>query len=765
MKETGDVLNALLSATTSAEVERVISRLGDRIGWVPLGNNRGNYGVIRTSADPYGGITERITNAIDALIEMECELRPELKGSGDPRAAVEAIYGFVDGNLKNCDQKRLGELASNIRVKFLDGDDSRTPTIEVRDLGIGQHPSDFPTTLVSLNEDYKVSKLYLMGAFGQGGQTSFAHCEYGVIVSRKHPKLLRPDQEDEVGWTIVRYRDPTTANVVYKRGVWEYCVLSGSGATLTARPASLPIAFDHGTLVRLVSYRLPKGTSDVLQPASTAWGFLSQSLLDPLLPFRLYEARTLYQEKNRAVSGLARRLWGGGREEKSQVWKSDTYKMNLEGGGFVRINYWALTPVDELESWHDVKKGLVSGNSAVFITLNGQTHGIETTTFLRDRVGFQYSNDYLIVQIDIDGLTNRAKKELLTSIRERLVEGELKDRLMEDVVQHLRQDRNLLTFERERKTKILSAKSERDTSRIRAVVARYIARNPQLTELIHARGRERDEGEKKKQEVEGPQEPQEEIPEEELTVPALKETPTYLRIANKKDPIPVEKGGSALVRLETDAVDTFWGDQWDAHFRAIHTTGATTRKSCSRLRNGKLSYYIQCPASVRVGTREMLRFELDLPVGSPLMVEREAVCVPPFDREKEPAKLRLPEPKIKAVSRQGNPEIWASFSWDDDSVGRVVLGKGEDAGIFVSLDNRSLRKALQSKRLREDLGRTVEERYLAGVAFYLLLKKVDEMRNGPSEEDQGREESADGSKELRRLAETVAALALPPEAL
>src|SRR5438445_3042316 len=111
MKDTESAINDLLSVRTSSEVERVIAQLGGGIKWTPLGNNRGNYGIIRMGAEPYDGITERITNAIDAMIEMECELRPELKGSPNPRVAVEGIYDLKDGNLRNCDPHRIGELA------------------------------------------------------------------------------------------------------------------------------------------------------------------------------------------------------------------------------------------------------------------------------------------------------------------------------------------------------------------------------------------------------------------------------------------------------------------------------------------------------------------------------------------------------------------------------------------------------------------------------------------------------------------------------
>jgi len=759
-------LNELLTATRAGDVERIVTRLGERIEWVPLGGNPGNFGIISMGADPFDGITERITNAIDAMIELEVEVAPELKRCPSPRAAVEAIYGFRDGNLRWCEQGRVAELASNIKVKFLDSETPKRPTIEVMDQGIGQHPLDFPNTLLGLNEDYKVSKLYLMGAFGQGGQTSFAHSEYGIIVSRKDPRLLKSGQPDLIGWSIVRYRDMTTSDVIYKRGRWEYCVEAGTRKILAVDPHAVRKAFDRGTLVRLVSYELPKGTSDVLQPASTAWSFLSQSLFDPLLPIRLFEGRSQYESKNRPLSGLAHRLWGGGKGEKAQIWKSDSYELFLGPRGSVRINYWALTPTDELENWRDVKKGFVSGNHALFVTLNGQRHGIEQTSYLRDRVNLTYSYDYLIVQIDCDGLTNRSKKELLSSTRDRLKEGEFKDELMEEVAQHLRQDRNILAFERERKTRILSARSERDTSNIRSLVGRYIGQNPELAELIQAKGREPLEGEKQKREPKELEEEPEEIHEEELAHPELRPIPTYLRITNERSPIPIEKGGNALVRLETDAVDSYFELDWDTHFRAVHKGGLTTKRSSSGLRNGKISYYAHCPPTVKVGTGEELRFELDLPDGSMLSAERGIAVVPPYERKKRPGEEKLPEPRIFPISKEGNAPVWAQFGWDEKSVGRVVIEKlkPEDSGIYVSLDNSSLAKAVRRRKIAPDVARVVEERYVAGVAFYLLLRKVHEIKGKipPDPESNG---SNDGSPELERVAQVVSVLSLPIEAL
>lgn len=761
MTRLDDAFQSILSAHTTWDVDRIIDRLGKAIDWVPLGNNPENYGLITIGSDPFNGITERITNAMDAMIELEVELKPELKKCTTPRAAIEAIYGFKEGNLRDSRDPEIGSLASNIKVRFLDGSEAKKPTIEFLDRGIGQHPSDFPTTLLGLSGGYKVSKFYLIGAFGQGGQTSFAFADYGIIVSRKHRSLLRGGQADAIGWSIVRRRDPSTETEFHKYGRWEYCVLAGTSRVPTAEPGALPFAFENGTLIRLVSYELPKGSSNVLQPASTAWGFLSQALFDPVLPIRLYEQRERFETKDRQLSGLARRLHRGTKEEKARIWGRDSYKLDLGGNGSVRINYWALAPIDETDRWSDIKKGLVSGNQAVFVTLNGQRHHVETTSFLRDAANLVYSSDHVIVQVDCDGFSKEAKKRLLPSTRERLIEGDLKDLLLDEIGRHLRQDRNILRFEEERKRKFLAVRSAKDTTRIRKLVAHFIAENPDLKDLIQTQGGPTEKGERVKREPkEGPEEPEEEVRSEELLVPDLKPVPTFLSIANERDPIPIEKGGFALIRLETDANDDYFADEWAGHFRAIHSANMTSFRSESGLRNGKISYHLSCPESVRVGSRESVRFELDLPEAGVLTVERDVVCVKPVDRKHEESQRKLPQPNIVPITEEDQPTVWKDLSWTQDSVGRVYLGHTTSPGIYVSLDNAHLKAATKGHTRDPELLKSIEDRYLAGVAYYLVLRKAEEIRKKVAEEANGQ---GDHSPELDRVARTLAAIAVPFE--
>lgn len=762
-----EAFSELWYAKTPGDVAGIIRLLGDTLDWVPLGDNPGNFGIISMGSDPFDGITERITNSMDAMIELEAETNGGLLNCRSPREAIEKIHGFKEGNLRWADQAEIGRLSSDIKVVFMDGGSRARPTVEVWDRGIGQHPSDFPDTLVSLNSDYKVKKLHLIGAFGQGGQTSFAHCQYGIIVSRKAPELLANGQQDSVGWTIVRYRDPTTPEEIHKRGLWEYCVDARTGEVLRVSPSSLPAAFEHGTMVRLVAYDLVRGTSDVLQPASTGWSYLSESLFDPVLPFRLYESRDRFEKKNRSFSGLAPRLWRGGRGRKVQIAMQDSYEIELSPHGSLRLNYWAMEPILEPDTktrWKDIKKGYVSGRKAVFLTLNGQRHGVETTRYLKEKVKLAYASDFVIVQVDCDNLTNLAKKEIFSTTRDRLREGELKQRVMSDVAEHLAKDRNLLAFEKERKNAIIRSRTRKDTSKIRRMVARFIAKNPALSALIMK------ETKQKEDESKAIREPSEEVDEDqiresELETPDLREIPTYLKITNASDPIPVEKGGHALVRLETDAVDEFLSEGGKGQFRATHASDITKRKSSSELRNGKISYRMFCPTAVRVGTTEMLSFDLLLPGGSSLRAERLVRITKPKERKKERGKRKLPEPNIVAVSENGDPDLWQKLDFDERSVGKVYLTEKIDPAIYVSLDNGHFKRVLSGRGLSEEIVEDVNDRYVSAIAYHLLLMHVDNTRRSQDlGEDVDLSEERD-EMERTRLAQTVAALSMPIESL
>jgi hypothetical protein len=752
----------LLKVQTIPQIQDLIERISGKVKWVPLGGDPQNFPRITSASKPFDGITERITNSIDAMIESYCLENKIIYSFKTPREAIEHVYKLNDGNLKNADSKLIGELASNIKVKFVDSEDNIRPTIEIIDRGIGQHPTQFHKTLCAINSDYKAKKFYLIGAFGQGGQTSFAHCRYGIIISRKHKLGLDNNQDDSVGWTIVRYNDPSTDSDLCKYGLYEYCIDSKTGIVPIINPRKLPIAFENGTLIRLISYDLGgKGTSDVLQPAGTAWSYLSQSLFDPPLPIRLCEERSRFEQRSRSLSGLAPRLWDGGRGEKVNI-KNNSYLIDWgHQYGHIKINYWLIKPIKEegiRAKWNDMKKGYVSGSNAIFITLNGQRHGVESSSFLRDKVKLEFSFDYIIVQIDCDQLSNTAKKELLTSTREYLREGELKDKLLNEVANYLRNDRIIMKFENDRKREILTAKTEKDTSKIRQMVGKMVAANPELTSILLKSSEEKIEGEKTPHEPTVQGDDDESVQENELNIPQLNAIPTYIRITNKKNPIEVEKGGIAHIRIEIDATDEYLEGNNHGRFRAFHRDGMTIIRGVSKLRDGKLSYYIHCPSVIRVGSKEKIRFELDLP-NAILDTQCEVMCRQPIERKIKKSNAKLKEPNIQCVNK--DDALWNELDYDEQSVGEIRMASSIGSAIIVSLENQALQAALQSKNLKESYIETVKDRYSASIAYYLMLRYVEKIKGKIKDDDEFKPDTL----ELQRLAKTVALLALPLEAL
>lgn len=66
----------------------------------------------------------------------------------------------------------MQELARKIKATLRDSERENYPTVEIRDHGIGIKGDDFSKTILSLYGQNKISKLYLMGAYGQGGSTA-----------------------------------------------------------------------------------------------------------------------------------------------------------------------------------------------------------------------------------------------------------------------------------------------------------------------------------------------------------------------------------------------------------------------------------------------------------------------------------------------------------------------------------------------------------------------------------------------------------------
>jgi len=402
--------------------------------WVPLGGRENNSGSVNLAMDPGQALVERVTNAMDAHIELKYELAGRPSDLTSPREAVQRLWNLESSRLTRESPSMvrfIDGMGPKILVRVVGSMRRRQSSIMIQDSGIGQHPDDLPKTILGLQESNKADKRYLMGAFGQGGSSTFAYCPYSLIISRRHLQCLGSSKSDIIGWTIVRQFDEDA----WKTFRYEY-IVGSDGLIPRINPEvinALGIQFENGSRIIHFAYDLGR--------INTSWSrvgfrFFDNLLFDPVLPYRIEDHR-VSPEFNRNLHGGRNRL------EQVEVTKrpeAQTLEVDLSrwgGEGTVHIRYWVFRPgitnLDESESDASVRLGsyLDYDNSprTIIFTLNGQRHHAREKNLVRDaRLGALA--DYLLVHVDCDDLSLRLKKEIFTATRAGAMIGERREDLL-----------------------------------------------------------------------------------------------------------------------------------------------------------------------------------------------------------------------------------------------------------------------------------------------------------------------------------------------
>jgi hypothetical protein len=104
-------------------VQNIIYEFGDRIKLVPIGNRENNRGVIEIGKDPGRGIVERITNAINTVLELEYIRHRGIPECRTPREAARAWLDVPPHGLYELSPSQRRELAESVVVTIEEGDD------------------------------------------------------------------------------------------------------------------------------------------------------------------------------------------------------------------------------------------------------------------------------------------------------------------------------------------------------------------------------------------------------------------------------------------------------------------------------------------------------------------------------------------------------------------------------------------------------------------------------------------------------------------
>jgi hypothetical protein len=428
-------INILFSLSTIEGVKQFLSHIeanSNEWKWVALGGRENNSGSVNLAMDPGQALVERITNAMDAHIELQYELAGCPPDITSPREAVQRLWNLESSRLTRESPsitRFIEEMAPKSLVRVVGSTHRGHSSVIIQDSGIGQHPNDLPKTILGLQESNKNNKRYLMGAFGQGGSSTFAYCPYSLIISRRHPDCL-DGKTNHIGWTIVRQFDDDSL----KTFRYEYLVGSDGLIPRIAPSAieSLGIQFEYGTKVVHFAYELGRLNS---RWSLVGLRFFDNLLFDPILPYRIEDHR-LSPHFNRNLHGGRNRLEQveASKRPDAQTYEAELSRWGAEGTAHIR--YWVFRPgVTNQESENGASVKLDSyldydhSPRTIIFTLNGQRHHTREKSLVREaRLGALA--DYLLVHVDCDDLSLRLKKEIFTATRSGATIGERREDLI-----------------------------------------------------------------------------------------------------------------------------------------------------------------------------------------------------------------------------------------------------------------------------------------------------------------------------------------------
>jgi hypothetical protein len=711
----------------------------------PVGGRPNNIGTVRVASDPGQASVERITNGMDAILELLARLRGASAPS--PRAASRAWLGTDASGLAAMTETARRSIAESLTVVVDESGEERRPTLIVDDRGIGQHPDDFPGTLLSLNESNKVDKPYTMGAFGQGGSATFGFSRATIILSRRHPSCL-DGKLDRVGWTIVReFFDPTTM----KLPNYSYYAPAGASGVFDLDPALLP-DFPHGARITHIAYDL-QGAATVY--TTGIWQLYNAALFDPVMPFIVGGVGRYSPEKGgakpatRVITGNATRL-AGIEKARGDIDLAHSESVELELGaehGSVQINYWVLTRPEGSTSKSDITAGYVKADSAIVMTLFGQRQDQLPRTWLKDHAKLPYLFKNMIVQIDADGLTPIAKRELFASTRERATESDLRRTIYDFLETQLKGDEELARLNHLEKVRLMNRSTAATNDKIRQRLAKFI--KTRLKEGIKTgSGPGTTKGTGK---AEKPHRPTKKVgairPPRKTDDSRLPKVPTYIRF--EKEHVRLVQGSESAFWVEIDAKNGYPDENKDA-LEIIWPHGGKDKikvKSKSRLKGGKSRWYVACAPDTAVGEYK-LRAEFFTPNG---LLEDTLV-------------VRVVEPpttpsKTTKTGGEGDPGVdvrwvakadWEEHGFTAKSVGRVDIDD-ESTTIWVNRNYVLLDQALSGSTLTAEQVTQRSERYQFPVACALWLQDHDLKKLADAE----RPGDAFIASEQERLAEAV----------
>lgn len=737
---TEELYRELSEATSYGDVVAALEAFSatspERVDWVPVGGRQNNRGTIEAAADPGRSLVERITNGIDAVLELEHERHSGRPVVRSPREAAAAWLNIPESGLAELTVRARQQLGERIIVTVHSGDTREARVVEIRDRGVGLTPEQMPSTILSLNESNKMSKHYLAGAYGQGGSSTFAVSTCTLVASRR-------DEDGPVGFTVVRYRDLPPED--FKIGHYVYLVVDGALPWTLASIEDFP----RGTLAKHFGYDLSNYGSS--RGPRSVYGLLNQVLFDPVLPVwldnRVHNYRRIIKGARNALNGAV----DDGDEDRrgpNIAHRLPMFFVSLGESGRIGIEYWVL-PAPTATNKRPTES-FVNPSKPIVLTLNGQNQAELSQILIRKDAELPYLTQRLICHVDCNSLTPAALRALFVSNREDVRRGALLDQIKQELIRVLKSDDELLRLNTEARERGAQERDQSSVLEARRAVARLLRiQGLNVTDAV---------GGVVVNTPSGPDRPTHPRPTRPRPEPLeLHDPPTYIRLVwDETRPLTFYPEQRRYVRIETDAPSNYHNANVanQSRINIIVSNGEVATRGSTPLQGGRMRAIFDCVVGARLGGEGLIRVELSrpgLPVLSdeqqftiveapPVRTDRREVALPPFD-------IRPIEP---------GSEKWLELGWPDDA-SSVASGAEHENNELVVYYNASFPKYSAQysafERREPSIARSFKSRYEIWLVVHSLLLHSQQHQGGTTaaeaEEDDHQQQDFERAERIR----------------
>lgn len=705
-----ELLKALRAAESVERAENALRefQVTENVRWVAVGREN-NRGTIDVSSDPTRSCIERVTNGIDAILELEHGLHNGLPDCRSPKEAAVAWLGVPDAGLSGMTQAQRRALAQRVTVKLEPGEGRESRILTIRDRGIGIEPHKMPSTILSLNESNKISKHYLAGAYGQGGSSTFAFSRVTLIACREA-------DTSAVGFTLVRYQD-LPANL-YKTGHYVYMVMADGNMPT----AGLDIAeFGRGTEVRHFGYDLHNFSSP-LGPNSL-YGSMNTNLFDPVMPIwfdnRVHDYRRVIKGSRNALNGA---IDDGDTNRGPELAHSiPMFNVSLGDFGRIGIEYWVLRAPTKDDKRPNA--AFVNPTRPMVLTLNGQTQGEFSHLLIRKEAELPFLAQRLIAHVDCNHLSPTSKRQLFVSNREAQRDVQIRDLIQQEIVKAFRSDDSLTRLNNEARQQGMKQQDETALKYMRNEVARLLR-----LQGIDASNRVGGDPNGANENGGRPAPPRPPRPAPEPI--ELHDPPTYIRLVIEEDrEYTFFSEQRRYVRIETDA-NSIYHDPNNPHRSNINIIVGSDLilAGSTALKDGRMRAIIEASNNAQIGSTGSIRVELKRPGLQVLVAERGYRIVPTPETKPTGRQVSVPPFRTQAVEGPADP-LWTQLYWPDNINLIASQAEMEESTLVVYYSTAFPKFATQRsafERKDAELGRSFTLRYEIWLAVHSLLKYQDE---------------------------------------